>query len=610
MKHDIFRYCLAATLALAGVGAAQADKHITYSHGDPAYTFGTTGKKAETVDVAMQLSESTLVGAEIRAIRVPFISVEGLSGGKVWLSRQLPAIKSSKMTEPDICSVDFDIVEGFVEVTLSEPYTLTDEGVYVGYSFDMAASEQPLRPIALTNTTTPGGFIIHSTKIFRTAWKDQYPNEGQLCLQVELAGDVLKTNAVSMYPLPNYNVQTGQPQEASATIVNHGAAGITSIDYSVTFDDKTIIDQQHLDLDIKPIYGASAQVTFTLPAAEQKGVYPYTVSIDKVNGETNEETAKESANVNAYTTLPVHRAVLEEYTGTWCGYCPRGFVGLEEMNRLYPKDFIGVSYHNGDPMAVTNDYPSPVDGFPDAWIDRWYQTDAFCGDEDYGVFGIDKAWAYCCSIFAPAAVEVSSAWSDEQTLTATAHVTFPLPSEVNPYRVGFLLTADGLSGTTSEWSQSNYYGGDSGWPSTMDLFTQGSSNVSGLTFNDVVIHCDANRGIEGSLTAPIEEDVAQQASYTFDLSRIRPDLIPADRTKLHVVALLIDSQTGRIVNANKAAAGNSSAAAIAATTAEKVVQSVHYTDLQGRRIASPRHGLYIRTETLRDGTVRTRKVQL
>ena len=425
-----------------------------------------------------------------------------------------------------------------------------------------------------------------------------------------LAGDAVKTNAAQVVLGEEFNVETGEPTTIDCTVINHGAAGITGIDYSVLFNGEKVYEPRHADLDIKAVYGAEATLQLTLPAIAQKGVYAYTISIDKVNGEANEEQANASTEIRAYNTLPVHRAVLEEYTGTWCGYCPRGFVGLEEMNRLYPTDFIGVSYHNGDPMAVTDDYPSPVEGFPDAWIDRWYQTDAFCGDEDYGVFGVDKAWAYCCSIFAPAAVEVSSQWTDDQTLRATASVTFPLPDDECPYSVGFVLTADGLSGTGSEWSQSNYFSGDNSWPASMNLFTQGGKYIDGLTFNDVVIHCDANRGIEGSLTAPIEEDVAQTVDYDFDLSSISPDLIPADRTKLHVVAMLIDTQTGRIVNANKAMAGSSSTAAITATSAEKVVQSVHYTDLLGRRTPMPQKGLYIRTETLRDGTVRTRKVQL
>lgn len=609
MKHDIIRLCLAAALALTGVGAAQAENQIIFSYGDPAYTCGTTGKKAETVDVAMLLRDKALVGTQIRSIRVPFLSVEGLSGAKAWLSQSLPGIKSSKMLEPDICSVAFDIAEGYNEITLAEPYTITKEGVYVGYSFDMAASEEALKPIAVTGQTSPEGFLIHSTKIYRTSWKDQYLKEGQLCLQVLLAGDAVKTNAAQVVLGEKFNVKTGEPTTIDCTVINHGAAGITGIDYSVLFNGEKVYEPRHADLDIKAVFGAEATLQLTLPAIAQKGVYAYTISIDKVNGEANEELAEVSTNICAYNTLPVHRAVLEEYTGTWCGWCPRGFVGLEEMNRLFPKDFIGVSYHNSDPMAVTNDYPSLVEGFPDAWIDRWYQTDAFCGDSDWGTFGIDKVWQDCCTIFSPAAVEVSSQWTDDQTLRATASVTFPLPDDECPYSVGFVLTADGLSGTGSDWVQANNFSGDDIWPASMNLFTQGGSNVSGLTFNDVVIHCDANCGIEGSLTAPIEEDVAQTVDYDFDLSSISSAIVPADRSKLHVVALLIDTQTGRIVNANKAAAGNSSTAAITATSADKVVQSVHYVDLLGRRIASPRHGLYIRTETLRDGTLRTQKVR-
>ena len=412
------------------------------------------------------------------------------------------------------------------------------------------------------------------------------------------------------------NTQTGEPTAVSFEVTNHGTAGVQSVAYEVSVGTdeasmKTVLVGSQ-ELALQPIFGDAASIDITLPAVAEKGAYQWAVAITSVNGEPNEDVSPSTtARLAVYNTLPVHRAVLEEYTGTWCGYCPRGFVGLEEMNRLFPNDFIGISYHNGDPMEITSDFPSNVEGFPDAWIDRWYQTDAFCGDENYGTFGIDKAWKTVCDVFAPAAVEVGSSWTDAQTLHCQAVVTFPVAQEDCPYEVAFALVADGLTGTGSSWAQSNYYGGNEGWPSSMDQFTQGGSKVIGLIFNDVLIARSSRDGLPGSLQAPIEEDVAQHAFFDFDLSQISEVIVPADKQKLRVVALLIDSRTGNIVNANKAQAGSASTTSIqqAPTDGNAVVARVDYYDLQGRRVQAPAKGLLIRVETLRDGTLRSSKVR-
>lgn len=55
-----------------------------------------------------------------------------------------------------------------------------------------------------------------------------------------------------------------------------------------------------------------------------------------------------------------HRVVAEEATGTWCGYCIRGIVAIDELVAQYPEDFIPICVHAGDdPMALSS-YPTPM----------------------------------------------------------------------------------------------------------------------------------------------------------------------------------------------------------------------------------------------------------
>ena len=614
MKHKL-HYILAAALAFAVQSAALAQQNeLTYSLGDAEVEYGTGGKNAETYDVALRLNDAGLVGLQVKAVQIAFPSTDNLSNARAWLTKELPAISSSKMGTPDITTKAFDIATDFTEVVFDEPYTITDEGVYVGYSFDVAKVTTAARPVLTTRYTSPDGFYIHTTKIYRTAWRSLYPNAGQLAIKVVLAGEGVKGNAAVVSYVPEINVKTGEVTPITFEVTNQGNKGISSIDYSYEVAGQTY--NGHADISVPAVYGRVADVATQLPAISEKGSYNLNITINSVNGQPNEATdASLSAIVSAYNIIPKHRAVLEEYTGTWCGYCPRGFVGLEEMNRLFPDDFIGISYHNGDPMEITSDFPSNVTGFPDAWIDRYYQTDAYCGDSEYGLFGIDKTWQQCCEVFAPANVDVESTWTDDNTLTATAFVTFPVDRDDCPYEVGFVLTHDGMTGTESGWTQANYYSGETGWPASMDMFTEGSSKMSGLVFNDVLVARSGKAGIEGSLSAPIEADVAKECTYAFNMDQVvntSGSSLVQDKSKLRVIALLIEKESGRIINANKAMAGQSSTTTgidQPATSAEEVVVATVYYDLQGRRISMPQNGLFIKCQTLKNGQVRVVKTR-
>jgi thiol-disulfide isomerase/thioredoxin len=67
------------------------------------------------------------------------------------------------------------------------------------------------------------------------------------------------------------------------------------------------------------------------------------------------------------------KAVVEDFTGTWCGYCPRVSYAASLVEQQTDKVFI-VGVHNGDQMA--NSFGSALEdmynipGFPTAHIDR------------------------------------------------------------------------------------------------------------------------------------------------------------------------------------------------------------------------------------------------
>jgi hypothetical protein len=70
------------------------------------------------------------LGKKINAVQLPFNSVSKLSNVKVWLAKKL----DTNIYEKSVGSVS----NGFNTVTLDSAYTITSDGVYVGYQFDDA----------------------------------------------------------------------------------------------------------------------------------------------------------------------------------------------------------------------------------------------------------------------------------------------------------------------------------------------------------------------------------------------------------------------------------------------------------------------------------------
>ena len=71
--------------------------------------------------------------------------------------------------------------------------------------------------------------------------------------------------------------------------------------------------------------------------------------------------------------VPKTRVALEDYTGTWCGYCPNVSHAIEEI-RLITDDISVVAIHYGDEMTISSGinliYEFNITGYPTARINR------------------------------------------------------------------------------------------------------------------------------------------------------------------------------------------------------------------------------------------------
>lgn len=586
----------AATPAYPDATIGDNDNRIDYGFytGNEDVTTTTNNRKPETYDVAVKFNDPALAGTLIESITFPLQEVQGVSDISVFLTSQLRVENGKNAADLVVKSVT-PAEPGFITVKLDKPYTIPEGGVYVGYSLTVNSVDNVANaaPVAVATQYNDGGLYLHTSDGF-LKWMDfgQYIGASAM-IQIKVAGSNVKGNAVAIAPSNAQFVKTGEAITLPLTVINHGAKGIQSLD--VTYSVAGQNGSQHFDTAVDAFFGKSATFNLNIPAIAEKGNYELALNVSKVNGIDNEDAATATTiPVVALNTVPKKRTLLEEYTGFWCGWCPRGYVGLEKLAELYPDDYVLVSYHNGDDLEImnSNSFPSAVSGFPAAWMDRATELDAYYGTGN-NEFGIADDLAERNKLFGQADINITPTLNDDQTAVDIAtEVIFPYDLTDGDYTVEYILTSDGLTDAT--WGQSNYYaGGGSGYPKYMDQFSNGESTVYGLVFNDVaVLTSEMLDGSDNSI-ATATADVPVKLSYSFRLGNaFNTSYKPVIQNvqNLKVVAILIDATTGKVVNANVAKVGNSTRITLNELSQKPAAT---YFDLQGRRVAKPAKGLYI-----------------
>lgn len=559
----------------------------------------------QTIDVAIFLQDDALTGSHIDNITFPVKKVAGVKDFKVWLSSQLRV--EDNQNAPDLISIDVKPTKaGDFTATLEKPYLIPAEGVYVGYTMTITKEDNTstVKPITVIDQVKPAGMYVHMSRNLMK-WTDLSQDAGMTAvIGVTVSGSGITANAVAPVAGSDIYTKAGEEFTLSQQFVNHGAAGIQSMDVEYELDGKTYT--KNITCKVKGQYGLSAYESFTLPAISEAGTYQLTMRVLKVNGEDNADKAPTAVTtVKVLNSVPKKRTLMEEYTGTWCGWCTRGFVALELLKKNYADDFVTVSYHNSDPMEImpSSYYPSPVSGFPSAWIDRGMGVDPYGGEEgsyDDSRFSTLDILQWRNAMFANADINLRAELNEEEDeVNVTASVSFPYDDDNANYALEYVLVEDGMTGPAGTgWDQQNYYSGDTSASADLKEMAAAGSTISNLVFNDVAVGVSEIGGIGESIPKSVKADVPVTHTYTF-----WPDYcyntsyepIIQDKSQLYVVAMLIDLNEGIVANAVKVKVEPANAVGIHSLAAQPSAASGHsvFYNLQGQRLNKPQKGVNI-----------------
>lgn len=579
------RFLLFATILLLSISARSASQ-VWFSNADNGeewYAFGT--EKIEKYSAAVFIPQD-LMGTE--SLKIGGVSINmgtpNFRNLKVWVSTSLPNVGMSGDVMTMNVSNSLITVDKYSNVSFGQFYDVPEGGVYVGYTFDVTSlSNYGNMPIsyAMATQQREGSFFVNTTSMGE--WLTD--NEVKLMMNVLVECDA-KDNSVKADDFGTAYTVLGTQGEVGVRLTNTGGNAVRTIAYTVTTDGK-VSEERTAGVNL-PNMTSSDFYSLVLDADETTTPHAKTITITKVNGQPN-NAADPTADGTLITVThkPTYRPVIEEFTGTWCGWCPYGIAGMKSAHKKYGDKVVLIAAHASDIMAIDDYSPilSLVSSYPSAFFNR--EVSFYPNSSNMSIL-IDQS-LHRTTV---ADIDTKAYWDseDQKGINLYATTTFVYDSNEANYGIAYVLLANGLTGTTASWAQSNNLSGQSGSDTEMLEWYTSGTKVTGLKYDHVAIGAwGIKEGLEESLAPQITAGKEQKFAYTLS---IEGNSLVQDKSQLSVVTLLIDNATGIIMNATQTKIEAPEANSINSITSNPN-QPVKYYNLQGQEVGDDYRGIVV-----------------
>lgn len=509
-------------LMLAMVSAAQAKfTYWSYADKDTNGAFGSATKGKAAIYIPAEVAQ-IYKGLKLTGVRVGLErSVDELA---VFATTDLNSSSTLASKTADRGNVGTNVVK------FDDPYIITGEAFYVGYEFsgsDPAISVSKYYNTNANWTDTGSGWVNNATTD---------PKNGKaLLISMRIEGDELPLEA-ALVNVNDVAIRSGQPFHITGRVLNFSAEKI--YDYRIGY---TIGDGEEQFADFEQTIGERSEGDFdieheAITGSEKAALKVRLVSVNGSDDAYAANNTQESSLLFAYLNAQ-KRAVMEEFTGLYCGFCPRGIVGIEKCQERFGDRFIAIAKHNysGTPSALmspTYDY-NISGGFPKSIIDRRYQCDPGpTTSPSYVSASINSG----CS--AGVAVEAGFVeGSDSTQISARALAQFTSTHTNANYRFAFAIVEDSVTGYTQA---NNYYGSSTnmgGWEKRKKYADVTLMHVARMGYG-------ISNGIENSVPTKVDEFTPISYDVVLDV----PSTVQSKKN-LRVIVLLLNKSTGYIDNA-------------------------------------------------------------
>ena len=376
------------------------------------------------------------------------------------------------------------------------------------------------------------------------------------------------------------------PYHFSAVVTNNAKDMVKNFTLNYQLDNGT---QKQKRFSQKLRAGESALIQLSV-STSTIGKHYFHYAIGSIDGldDIHPENSTGTTTVKVMGTLYDANVLIEEATGTWCGYCPRGMVAIDAVREQYGDQIIAVAVHGGRDPLVAHSY----ENFANAYFSSYpiCIVNRAAEPVDPTVDNLMQACANSIAAQADAEVSIQKAElsASGRKINTEVGVTLGYNDNEAHYQVAYILLENGVDtdANGNALQQTNFYadginGPMGGWEQRSDpepwIYDDVARCVYGETFE----------GFEGSLPDILSRDV----TYTFQKVIDVPDNV-LRTTNLFLVALLIDMDTHEVMNAQRVNVINGPTAISEITDTAEGHSAIY--DLQGRRVTTPRKkGIYI-----------------
>lgn len=536
------------------------------------------------------ISEIQFVAAEgsYRNVHVVILEADPVKGqvAVVWESETLNNIKTIQGKKINVNQIPCDY-----EITGEEKMLM------IGWFAEQVSNPAMLNAVGYLDNTQQGygfsffGFVNGGLQLGQSiadvGWSIDGANRVIMASHIVVktqGNSAIKDNDMMPYSagIVRSNM-AGKGGDIQVSLSNMGLDPISSFEYEFKCEDEVQTGKVELESPM-PFY-SNATLTATAATGKNLGSKDGTFTITKVNT-VADEYADNDDNVQPYTVVKMETGykrtpVVEEFTSSYCGWCPFGAAALNLLEDTYGDEIVLIAAHGHmnqnelDPMADSEYAKMGINGYPTTLVNRQYQHTGNL-PVYFDVIPTVKKIVDSDVCEADMTIEVGAAPTNKlvKTIDVTTTLNFDFDVKAGDYSMVYALTEDGITGHKQKTSL----------PVMVD---DAMKENPGLTREQVIeAMADGEKFLMEALADGTKDNGLYWSEPTFNhVSRgvtnadgQHPDNLPAatkntpievkakvnipatvkDRKNLKVVAMLIDNKTGVVVTGRQAAPSTTS----------------------------------------------------
>lgn len=536
------------------------------------------------------ISEIQFVAAEgsYRNVHVVILEADPVNGQMtvVWQSETLNNIKTIQGEKINVNQIPCDY-----EITGEEKMLM------IGWFAEQVSNPAMLNAVGYLDNTQQGygfsffGFVNGGLQLGQSiadaGWSIDGANRVIMASHIVVktqGNSAIKDNDMMPYSagIVRSNM-AGKGGDIQVSLSNMGLDPISSFEYEFKCEDEVQTGKVELESPM-PFY-SNATLTATAATGKNLGSKDGTFTITKVNT-VADEYADNDDNVQPYTVVKMETGykrtpVVEEFTSSYCGWCPFGAAALNLLENTYGDEIVLIAAHGHmnqnelDPMADSEYAKMGINGYPTTLVNRQYQHTGNL-PVYFDVIPTVKKIVDSDVCEADMTIEVGAAPTNKlvKTIDVTTTLNFDFDVKAGDYSMVYALTEDGITGH----KQKTYL---------PDMVDDAMKENPGLTREQVIeAMADGEKFLMEALADGTKDNGLYWSKPTFNhVSRgvtnadgQHPDNLPAatkntpievkakvnipatvkDRKNLKVVAMLIDNKTGVVVTGRQAAPSTTS----------------------------------------------------